>query len=115
MISQAAVQQEQQQNSSPFGCWFHHDPDLQAETQNQIQQSPCLVLLCLNLSLSLFAWGEYWPEGQSMSWTDESDMFNENPPHVYFDSANRFHVGQVPVHNMDWHYYMQPRFHPVYI
>lgn len=57
MISQAAVQQEQQQNSSRFGCWFHHDPDLQAETQNQIQQIPCLVLLCLNLSLSLCVGG----------------------------------------------------------
>lgn len=42
----------------------------------------------LSLSLSLRGGeGDYWPKGQSMSGTDESDMFNVNPQHVYFDST----------------------------
>lgn len=51
VIGQAAVQQEEQQNSRQFGCRFHHDP----EPQNQVQQSPrSSLLFCLRLSLSVF-------------------------------------------------------------
>lgn len=45
MVGQAAVQQEQQENSSWVRCWLHHDPDL------QIQQSPSSV------SRLLVCWG----------------------------------------------------------
>lgn len=84
VVCQAAVQQEQQQNSSWFQCWFHHDPNLRAEPQNQIQQTPSSsVSLSRSLCFSLL--GDYWPKGQSMI---QSDMFNVDPWHVYLDSSS---------------------------
>lgn len=83
------MQQEQQQDGERFNCWYRHDSELPSEPQNQ----QCLCFFCsssLSLSrspppLSLFGWwSSYWSQGQSLSWTDESDMFNVIP-HVYFD------------------------------
>ncbi len=92
VICQAAVQQEQQQNCSCFRCCFHHHPDVQVEPQNRIQQSPASVCLSVSASVCVCVCvcvcGCYWQKGQSMSWTDESDMFHVNPPHVYFDSTS---------------------------
>lgn len=53
MICQAAVQHEQQQNSSWFGCGLHHGPERQTEPQNQIQQTLLSPSLRLSLALCL--------------------------------------------------------------
>lgn len=66
---------------------------IQNSHQNLRTSSVCVSSVSLlslslpptSLSVSLFGWwSSYWSQGQSLSWTDESDMFNVIP-HVYFD------------------------------
>lgn len=94
VIGQAAVQGEQQQKNRRFGCREHHDPELGAEPQNRIQQSPqWLLFFCLRVSNSvctqcLCVWA-YLLEGllgvehrgQSIKRSDE------NPRLVYLESV----------------------------
>lgn len=89
MIGHAAMQEKQQQKSRRFGCRNHHDPELRAESQNQIQQSPhsfsaseslsqCAhsVGVCGHICLRV---GGDERRGQSMKHSDE------NPRLVYLD------------------------------
>ena len=66
VVSRAAMQDQEQQDSGCFRSWFQHDPDQWAEPQNQIQRSSVSLWKLVSLCVCSL-WGYYWPEGQSVS------------------------------------------------